>query len=804
MNQQADSSLWDCLPEELRWNRQWCIAGPDKSPYSVSNGVLYRADVTNPRQWLDFETACEVAEQHGAGIGYVLSSSCAYTCIDLDVVDAETQVAKGKPVDPTKWTTQKELDRYWKIVQAFDSYTEKSKSGKGLHIWVRGNIGEGCRRDGVEVYSQERFIICTGAAVIDKQVANKPELLATLVNEIRASQGAEKAKTTLVELDPVEPDEVIWQRAADAANGDKFRQLCEGNWQDMGYPSQSEADLALMSIFTFYSQSNEQCRRMFRMTGLGQREKARKNDKALNFMLTQIRGRQERDEKINAVIREQAAALVENMRAKQVETPGQLVQQMQAQMNAQLQGTNIPQAPLLPTADIAPVYVQEHQDAGLDWPPGMCGALAKFIYNASYRPVKEVSIITALGFLAGVCGKSFTIPGSGLNMYIILVARSAIGKEGMHSGISYILKAMQKRFPQAANFINFNDMASAPALYKTVVAQPCFLNVAGEFGQKLKRFSQDERAESASVQLRVAMTNLYQKSGPQSIVGGITYSNKDNNIAAVNGVSFSLIGETTPGVFYDSLTQSMMEDGFLSRFLVIEYDGRRPPANEHANTELDPRLADCIASLCQHSHMLISSQNHQAVGRDNRAADMLREFERECDNRINATFDESQRQMWNRAALKVARIAALLAVADNYIQPVMQQQHVEWALHVVRHDIERMSSKLGDGSVGFSDSSRERKVIALCKEYVTRGAPEWANVSPDLVKAGIIPRRYLQLKTNKITQFDSHKLGSTRALDQTIASLIDSGVLALVAGSELSMFKYSGKAYRLVRLDAEG
>lgn len=801
MNQNANVPLWDCLPEELRWNRQWCIAGPEKAPYSVSNTGIYRADVTNPKQWLDFETASEVAEIHGVGLGYVLSNSCAYTCIDLDVVDAETQAAKGKPINPSEWTTQEQLNRYWKIVQAFDSYTEKSRSGKGLHIWVRGNIGEGCRRDGVEVYSQERFIVCTGDVVINKQIADKPELLAALVAEIRAAQGADVAKGALVEIEPTESDELIWQRASTANNSHKFIELCQGDWQSMGYPSQSEADLALMSIFTFYSKSNEQCRRMFRQTGLGQREKAQKNDRALNYMLTQIRGRQAREEQQQAIIREQAAALVERMRT--AKTPDELVQATQSQLKQQLKGSNIPQAPLLPTADLAPVLV-EQQSGGLDWPPGMCGALAKFIYNSSVRPVKEVSIITALGFLAGVCGKSFSIPGSGLNLYLILIARSAIGKEAMHSGISYILKSMQRRFPQANNFVDFNDMASSSALYKTIANKPCFVNVCGEFGQRLKRFANDDRAESQAVQLRVALTNLYQKSGPQSIVGGITYSNKDNNIAAINGVAYSMIGETTPGVFYDSLTESMMEDGFLSRFVVIEYEGLRPPLNEHAITEPDGHLADAIAALCQHAHMLMTMQNSQGVGRDDICAKLMRRFEEECDARINSTDDERQRQMWNRAALKTARMAALLAVADNYVQPVIQEHHYNWAMQVIRHDISRMSVKIQDGTVGTGDSSRERKVIALCREYIKKGSPNYLKGIPsDLQAAGIIPRRFLQLKTANASQFTSHKLGATKSLDMALGSLIDSGVMAEVQKNELLALKYTGKSYRLLHVDTE-
>ena len=83
--------LLENLPEELKWARQWCIAGPDKAPYSIGQDGLYNADVTKPSQWLDFETAVEIAQQVNGGIGYILNEKDSYTCIDLDVKDKDNE-----------------------------------------------------------------------------------------------------------------------------------------------------------------------------------------------------------------------------------------------------------------------------------------------------------------------------------------------------------------------------------------------------------------------------------------------------------------------------------------------------------------------------------------------------------------------------------------------------------------------------------------------------------------------------------------------------------------------------------------
>jgi hypothetical protein len=754
------------IPEELRNRNQWCVADPNKAPiygtYDSELGyVVKAASVTDPATWMTFDEACRLALSCGFAIGYVLSAADPFACIDLDVKNEMNEV------NQQKWTPQANLERYWKIVEYFDSFTEHSLSGQGVHIWVKGKIGQGCRRDGVEVYSQERFIICTGRVIHHKPVKQADEHLQTLVSEIRKSQGSTHV-AELIDYPETEDDDTIFHRAMGAQNYSKFMALYEGRWEELGYPSQSEADLSLMSMFTFYSKSNAQCKRLFRRTALGRRDKAVKNDRYLDHTLTLIRGRMAHQQKadISAVL--QAAEHAAKLQQERI----------QAIQNSK---------------SYAPL-------PELDWPPGNTGRIARFIYHSSPRPVKLVSICGSLAFSSGISGKAWNIPGSGLNNYGILVARSGVGKESMHSGISYLIDAVSRICSAVGQFVSFNDFASGPALIKALAKWPCFVNIAGEFGHKFKLFGQEDKHDAMST-LRRIITDLYQKSGARSRAGGIAYSDGDKNIADIQGVAYSLFGETTPDTFYESMTPSMMADGFMSRFIVMEYEGDRPPNNENQILVPDDDLVSTLGNIVLQAHGLVTNGQVQYIARDPQAATLLDAFDKECDTSINSTTDEAFRQMWNRACLKALRIAGILAVMDNHLAPVITLEHAQWALDLIRRDIHTITRKLMSGDIGNDDGTRRRKLVATMKEFLTSEKNYGVDdVGAKLRSANIIPRQYLVVRLSNISCFRKHRLGSSAAINHTIECLRSDGVLTDVGEKELlENHSFRGKAFRLLR-----
>lgn len=750
---------WASIPQELRERPQWCVAGADKRPMTTNGG---NASVTDPTTWGSFEAVCAYATANGLGIGYVLHESDKYVCIDLDVKDN---------------TPPEQLERFQKIVTAFDSYTEHSRSGKGYHVWIEGTPDAGCRRDGVEVYSRERFIICTGGVVIDKPIASRPELLNLLITEIRNAQAT--ATVQLIEVSETDSDEVIWQRGADASNGDKFKQLWAGDWKGLGYPSQSEADLSLLSMLAFYSMSNEQVRRLFRMSELGKREKATRNDAYLNRTLTMIRGRLERENERGASAELLSAELVERLQATSAAQDSQLGNPLDLHQQA------------APTSRSA---------AQLPWPPGVAGQVAQLIHAAAMRPVPEVAIVAALGLLAGVCGKRWVIPKSGLNLYLVLLAKSGIGKEAMHEGISMFIHGVQAKYPGVHGFFDFSEYASGQALTKAAAGRTCFVQVSSEFGRRLKRMSE---ANDKSLQdLRTTMTKLYSKSGPEAFVGGISYSDKEKNVSTVNGIAYSMIGDSTPGTFREALTEDMMEDGFMSRFTVVEHEGDRPPENPYPMPKLPDEWAAWFGGLVMHAMTLDQNNAYQPVARDHYAGKLLDAFNLECDASINrAGDDNSRRQMWNRAHLKALRIAALLAVADNYVIPCITTRHAEWAIDLVRRDIAVFTNRMQSGDIGSDDKARETKVLAILRDYLIKAPSAGYKVKPALHQNRIVPRKFLTMKTNSLPAFKTHKQGSTGALEAVLRSLCSSGYITKCSGADMVKdYNEHGECYMVLDL----
>lgn len=251
------------IPEELRGLCQWvCWKAEErdgrttKIPYSPQSGR--RADSTDASTWASFPEAMQAFRAGGfSGVGFVFAEDDPFAGIDLDKVRNSDGMEE--------WARE--------LIQGFSSYTELSQSGTGVHILIRGKIPGTRRRKGaVEIYDQGRFFVMTGqrlkgpTAIEDRQ-QELEEFCAELFPEQPAASPRPSTPLALSDRD-------LLEKARQAENGEKFATLWEGNWEALGYTSQSEADSALLGLLRFWTgDDRERSLQLFEQSGLHRPEK---------------------------------------------------------------------------------------------------------------------------------------------------------------------------------------------------------------------------------------------------------------------------------------------------------------------------------------------------------------------------------------------------------------------------------------------------------------------------------------------------------------------------------------------------
>lgn len=262
--------LYNNIPDELKSEMRWICwryeedksrKKPTKVPYMAAignDGTKYKASSTKAKNWRSYTAAVlHLENDFFDGIGFVFTGS-QYSGIDIDGCIGED----GSLLDVAKDVLE--------LLPA--SYTEKSVSGRGLHIIVKGKLPDGCdgfKVDalGLEVYSEGRYFTMSGDVYGDtRSIADGTEGLAILYKKYcpakkkKQSQELKNTSSVIVHSDCSScslPEEKIIDCIAnghgskDEERAAKLAALWRGDWS--GYESQSQADQSLCNALAFWT-----------------------------------------------------------------------------------------------------------------------------------------------------------------------------------------------------------------------------------------------------------------------------------------------------------------------------------------------------------------------------------------------------------------------------------------------------------------------------------------------------------------------------------------------------------------------
>lgn len=239
---------WVCW--RMKWqklkNGQWKLK---KVPYNPE--TRFTASTIDPSTWSSLERALEAFQAHGSGydgIGFVFSIDDPYTGVDLDKCrDPETG-------EVAPWAQE------W--IVRFDSYTEVSPTGTGVHIIVEGETPHNGQRtvEGktVEMYSIERYFTVTGEVLPTpsgnaREIVHRQDAIDKLAAEFFPEKAARGVWAPPKTQEPVAlEDEELLQKARKARNGKEFAAIYDRG-EFRSHPSHSEARMWLLKRLAFWT-----------------------------------------------------------------------------------------------------------------------------------------------------------------------------------------------------------------------------------------------------------------------------------------------------------------------------------------------------------------------------------------------------------------------------------------------------------------------------------------------------------------------------------------------------------------------
>ena len=157
------------IPQEIQSLNQWvCSRSDSKAPQQAS--CPFPASSTNPHTWSSFETTLNaVVDGKYDYLGFVFNDN---GIVGVDIDDG---------YDEDGFLTPLAAD----IIGKCKSYTEKSKSGRGVHILLRGDLpfkGKN-NRNGVEIYKTARYFIMTGDVLLYNTIIDNQEAIDYIVDK---------------------------------------------------------------------------------------------------------------------------------------------------------------------------------------------------------------------------------------------------------------------------------------------------------------------------------------------------------------------------------------------------------------------------------------------------------------------------------------------------------------------------------------------------------------------------------------------------------------------------------------------
>jgi len=755
------------IPPQLKLMDQWVIwkiettedGRERKVPYNPQ-GFGDHASVTNPTTWGTFDEACLYAENYAMnGVGFVFKDGGGVFGIDVDSMD---KVAlEDRPA------ALKLREMIW---NNFPTYCERSPSGRGMHYIGFGSLPEGMRgiKDSkyqIEIYDQLRYFTVTGDAVEGRtEIRDCQQVLSELASTLSPIAEGE-AYVSTGEIDDRAVNEIC-ATIARWNNGEHFKFL-----MGVGSTKQeilvrynndhSSADFALTNYISHGTKDVNKAVEIFRLSPLWRGTKGgyTTEEAYINrYLIAQGFSRvwQERG-------RKEAAQQVAIAHGKEIATRVLNKPKLDNKYNIELPGVDF-------------------SNDGMTLPPGATGEFVKAVYDATFTPNLPYALAVSFAFISGMAGRGYRRGRNGCNVFMLVAGQSATGKTQTMDALMHLVQNVEglglTDKPPIGRIFSAGAK-SAQGIHDKLSGIMAGAWFTDECASMLKVLTSPE--SNPDHELKDAINLLYDAAVPGK-VWQLGASRTSNDKKGINCVSIGIAWFTTLEKMYDSISVGEAKDGFLSRFIPVFYEGVLGQDNKNQIDRLPFDVAEKFRAFIAQVTMfdLILGANPQGANKlinvdiTPDADSLLKAFNaqaRELARRAQHGADglPDVYVAMSRVGTTAQRLAVTMAVMDNPVLPVINIDHVRWAIQFVAGRTLDVIRRVETGEIGAGSDVEVQAIVRIMKLL----APKHNGTIP----GGILRDRlrlvqpFKSVRNNQVNQYLHTALKSMEEEGRILASI---------------------------------
>lgn len=226
-----------------------------------------------------------------------------------------------------------------------------------------------------------------------------------------------------------------------------------------------------------------------------------------------------------------------------------------------------------------------------DWfkSPSLVGRVTRWINATAQQPQPTFALMNTLCMFGALFGRRYAMSqiNTRCNLFSIAVAKPGAGKDHSRQRIKELL------IKTGLNQVICGDrFSSGVAILRTLFDYPSRISHLDEMGLYLQSLT---ARNAASHQRDIIKTLLEVYSSSSGIYHGQEYADsRDRQRYDINQPNFNFFGTTTPRTLIPALNHDMVDNGTLSRILLV------PPFEEYPNAqlpELQPPPEDIVKDI---------------------------------------------------------------------------------------------------------------------------------------------------------------------------------------------------------------